>query len=590
MRKTFAIVFGLAVILACFGQAGAAGGDFKNDYVAISIDQQFDTLPPSGKSALAVRFELVKDWHFYADPQSAPGGMYLKVLPQANGIAFKEPILPPSNPYYDKGFQKTLDVFSGTFTIYIPFEAVVIAGSGKISVTLTVEGALCSNMLCNAFNPGPLKTEIILSDGTIAPVAKFQLPDVTVSKKSRPNSSLAPFLLAIVAGLLLNVMPCVWPVIPIIIMRLWSQAGQNRAKSISLGFAFCAGILLFFAAIAIFNIVLSIGFDTAFQWGDQLRNPVFIMAMTILMVVLALFMFGLFTIGIPSSVTGAAASGSGFTGSVGMGFLAALLATPCSFAILTATLAWAQTKPIAIATITIMLIGVGMAVPYLILVSIPALADRLPRPGGWMERIKQAMGFLLLIIAVKFISALSSEMKIAMLYYIVILGFCIWMAGGWVTYSTAKAKKILVRLLALVIAVAAGFALLGGGDELIDWQDYDSTAISQAVEAKQPVLIKFTAKWCGNCTVVEKLVYKRKNIGQIIAQKGVAAFRADTTRQDLPATIDLVGKYNEPGTLPVTILLLPGQSEMKLRGIIKKNDLKEILETLPDIRTEDLRD
>jgi len=301
-------------------------------------------------------------------------------------------------------------------------------------------------------------------------------------------------------------------------MRLWNQAGQSKAKSISLGFAFCIGILLFFAAIAVFNIVLAIGFDTAFQWGDQLRNPVFVMAMAVLMVVLALFMFGLFSIGIPSSVTGAAASGSGFAGSVGMGFLAALLATPCSFAILTATLAWAQTKPLAVATITIMLIGVGMAIPYLILVSIPGLADRLPRPGGWMERIKQAMGFLLLIVAVKLISALPVGTKTAVLYYSVILGFCIWMAGTWVTYSSAKAKKLLVRFVAMVIAVAAGFALLGGAQEIIDWQDYDSDAVSRAVESDQPVLIKFTAAWCSNCTIVDKLVYKRGDIAELITQ------------------------------------------------------------------------
>ena len=526
MRKTFATVLCLAAILACFGHvlasepvkatestatsawAGAQQETGKDDFVTISIDQQFDTIAPGDRSALAIRFELAKDWHFYADPQSAPAeGMHLKVIPQARGVTFAEPILPPSNPYYDKGFKKTVNVFSGTFTVYIPFEVQATISATSIPVTLKADGALCSNMLCNMFSSDPeLKTEIALGDKKVPAQPKFQLPTVAVSQKSWSHSNLAAFLLAIVAGLLLNVMPCVWPIIPIIIMRLWNQAGQNRARSISLGLAFCAGILLFFAAIAIFNIVLSIGFDTAFQWGDQLRNPVFIMAMTILMVVLALFMFGLFTIGIPSSVTGAAASGSGFTGSVGMGFLAALLATPCSFAILTATLAWAQTQPLAVATVTIMLIGVGMAVPYLVLVSIPALVGRLPRPGGWMERIKQAMGFLLLIIAVKFISALSGEMKIAMLYYIVILGFCIWMAGSWVTYSTAKAKKLLVRFVAVVIAVAAGFALLGAGDELIDWQDYDSAAISKAVEAKQPVLIKFTAAWCSNCTVVEKLV------------------------------------------------------------------------------------
>ena len=132
MRKTFAIIFCLAAILACFSHVlasepvkvtetnpvsvweGVEQEAGKDNLVAISIDQQFDTLAPGDRSALAIRFKLAKDWHFYADPQSAPAeGMHLKVVPQAKGVTFAEPILPPSNPYYDKGFKRLKRLLKG---------------------------------------------------------------------------------------------------------------------------------------------------------------------------------------------------------------------------------------------------------------------------------------------------------------------------------------------------------------------------------------------------------------------------------------------------------------------------------------------
>ena len=179
-------------------------------------------------------------------------------------------------------------------------------------------------------------------------------------------------------------MPCVWPVLPIIVMRLIQQAKRSKAKSIALGFAFAAGIVLFFAALAVVSIILKLGFGIVFQWGDQFRNPAFVIAMALLMVVLALYMFGLFTFGLPASVTGQSGQRAGFAGSVGMGFLAAVLSTPCSFAILAFVLAWAQTQPIPLATITILLIGVGMALPYVILTAIPGLLEKYQSPAdGW---------------------------------------------------------------------------------------------------------------------------------------------------------------------------------------------------------------
>jgi len=366
-------------------------------------------------------------------------------------------------------------------------------------------------------------------------------------------------------------------------MRIVNQAKQGRAVSTVLGLSFCLGILVFFALLAGANIILQLFYGTVLQWGDQFRNPMFVAGMSLLLVLLALFMFGVFTITVPAAISGKQTSGKGYFSSVGMGFLAAILSTPCSFGILAAAFAWAQSQPLLPATTAIMVIGVGMALPYAILTSIPGLLNRLPKPGRWMEIFKQGIGFVLLVIAVKLITALPEARTSGVLYFAVVLAFCAWMWGSWVGFGTKPAKKWFVRIMAVALAVSAGWTFLpASADELIDWQSYDAEAIRTAIEQERPVLIKFTADWCLSCQTVEKIVYSRKEIAELIKQKNVLAIKADTTEKSFPATIALQEIYHEPG-VPVSMLFVPGQKEpLKLRGILFAGDLKQNLEQLPD--------
>lgn len=348
-----------------------------------------------------------------------------------------------------------------------------------------------------------------------------------------------------------------------------------------MGSAFCFGILLFFACLAGANIILQLFYGTVLQWGDQFRNPSFVAGMALLLVVLALFMFGVFTITVPSSIAGKSGSGKGFAGAVGMGFLAAILSTPCSFAILAAAFAWAQAQPLLLATVTIIAIGVGMAAPYAILTSMPGLLKRLPKAGRWMELFKQTIGFLLLIIAVKMISALPEVRRMNVLYFAVVLGFSVWMWGSWVGYGTKQSRKWLIRIIAIALIVSAGWVFLPApAAERISWQDYDATLVEAALAEQRPVLIKFTADWCLSCQVVEKTVYSREDIGQLIEEKGVLAIKADTTVKDYPATFALKNVYNEPG-VPVSMLFVPGEKNpIRWRSMSFADELKTRLEKL----------
>jgi len=349
-----------------------------------------------------------------------------------------------------------------------------------------------------------------------------------------------------------------------------------------LGLAFCLGILFFFAILAGANIILQIVYGTVLQWGDQFRNPAFVAGMALLLVVLALFMFGLFTITVPSSIASKSGSGKGYPGAVGMGLLAAVLSTPCSFGILAAAFAWAQTQNLPLGTIAIMTIGLGMAIPYAILTSIPGLLKRLPKAGKWMDLFKQAIGFILLLIAIKLIAALPQARRTSVLYFAVVLSFCVWMASGWVSYNTKPLRKWLIRAVAVVLAALSGWVFLPApAAELIQWQPYDAAAIETANTESRPVLVKFTADWCWNCEVVEKVVFGRKDIANLIEQKDVLAIKADTTLENYPAARDLKNKYKEPG-VPVTILYIPDQQEpVRLHKIFFAKKLKQLLEDLP---------
>ena len=591
MRKKIIVSAGVLCVLtaSCLGlwgqnapesiQAGFTelvryGKEFSSAHIAPAA--------MSGRPGIAVIFDGTSDMHYYASRQTAPGGYNLKVEAKSEDFTFDEPVFPKWNNFHDKQQRQNTEVYVGRFTIFVPIKEAK-ANLDKGSVSVKISGVACTSTICLTPFEKMLQGDVDWSQKDSWKQISFEIAASLAGTIKGPSYPLWFALgLAFLAGLSLNIMPCVWPVLPLIVMRIVEQAKQSRRTSVLMGFAFCAGILLFFACLAAANIILQVSFSTVLQWGDQFRNPDFVAGMSLLLVVLALFMFGIFSISIPSGIAGKTGSGKGYAGALGMGFLAAILSTPCSFAILAAAFAWAQTQPLPLASIAMMVIGLGMALPYAVLTSMPDLLKRLPRSGQWMELFKQAMGFVLLVIAVKLIAALPEARRMGVLYFAVTLAFCVWMWGGWVGYGSKLSHKLIVRIIAVIVAVAAGLLFLTApAAQIIDWQKYDSNLIETAKADNRPVLIKFTADWCLSCQVVEKTVYRRGDIAKLIKEKNVLAIKGDTTVSDYPATIALKNVYNEPG-VPVSILFVPGQKEPVIwRGLAFTGELKTTLEKLP---------
>ncbi|MBN2314945.1 MAG: thioredoxin family protein [Sedimentisphaerales bacterium] len=546
---------------------------------------RFEPARTDQQSGLAVIFSGTHDLHYYARAETAPAPQFrLKVSAKSNDLEFSDAVFPKWEIFNDPVGNK-VEVYAGDFTVFIPIKTVKTATEPTVvDVEVTISGMMCTSIACLPPFEKILQTQIDYrrrESWKQLDIEAQSVIETTAQEIDAPGySTWFALLLAFISGLGLNLMPCVWPVLPLVIMRIVEQAQSGRRQSILMGLVFCIGILLFFATLAGANIILQSFYDRSLSWGDHLRNPAIVTALSLLMIVMALFMFGIFTITIPGSITSKSGSGKGYAGSVGMGFLAAILSTPCSFGILTVAFVWAQGQSLFLGTLAIMVIGLGMATPYAILTSTPGWLKRLPRGGRWMELFKQSLGFVLLIIAVKLVKAVPDENKINLLYFAVILSFCVWVWAAWVPYGTKFSRKWLVRGIVVLLAVSSFWFFFK--PELVDWQDYDPAVIASAKAKQQPVLIKFTADWCTNCEIVDKFVYKRKDIAKLIEQKGVLAIKGDTTKASQPATLDLQNVYNEPG-VPVTILLLPGKDEpVRLHELFFEKKLKELLEPLPD--------
>jgi len=617
MKKIARLAGLLSVALLVFS---ASAGTVITEYEDQSSSVSLQPARMNGQPGIAVVFTGTDDLHYYATATAAPvPHLKLKVSAQADGLTFG-PAVYPEYQYFNDPAKGKIEVYVGNFKVFLPIIITSVVDAHKAKdVAVTIKGIACTSELCLTpftkeitaeidllqmvswpeidFKAAPAqetveksqhgqaeldratRTEAVKADAGLAGLLS-SWGETGDSQASANRSVLWFFLLALLAGLSINIMPCVLPVIPLIIMRLVGQAKESGPRRIALGFSFCGGIVLFFAVFAAISAIVKLSTGTGLDINSLYRNPIAVITLFLFILFFALVLMDVLVLSLPSSITNKHRGGSGFTGSIGMGFFAGILSTPCSGAIIGAVLVWAQTQPLTVSSTALVLMGIGMAVPYALLISIPKLLDFVPKPGTWMEIFKKTGGFLLILIAVKFtLTALAKDHLINILLYGVIFSFCIWMLGAWITFSTPKGKKWTIRLIAAIIAMMTGFWLLPAPQQSkIDWQKYNPTIVQSALENDRPVLLKFTADWCTNCKIVDKNVFHDSEIAMLLKQKGFVAIKADTTQQSFQATVDYKAVFKEPGNVPNTILLNPDkQTITKIRGMFTPEELKQTI-------------
>ena len=388
---------------------------------------------------------------------------------------------------------------------------------------------------------------------------------------------ISALLLALIGGVILNLMPCVFPVLSLKAVGLVSGAHDGRRELALHGFAYTAGILVTFAAIAIAMWGAQLlGHEVG--WGVQLQSPVFVTILAYLLLALGLSLSGVFEIG--TSLMGAGqefTNRSGYVGSFAVGLLAVIVATPCVAPFMGVALSYALAQPLAISLAVFLALGLGLALPFLLLSLTPSLARLLPRPGPWMERLKQVLAFPLYASAAWLIWVLSfqvsSEALLATLIGAVLIGMAAWLKGvfdgstgtrsRWVTGSLA----IFAVIVGLGLAIGSERSSQASGDYSVLADDdlaqpYDPELMASLRAGGDPVLINLTAAWCITCQVNDRVALKGDTFAEALEQNGVTYFKGDWTNGD-PAITDLLSKYGRNG-VPLYLVYPRGQGDAEI--------------------------
>jgi DsbC/DsbD-like thiol-disulfide interchange protein/cytochrome c biogenesis protein CcdA len=440
----------------------------------------------------------------------------------------------------------------------------------------------------NQIPPGDSLSGILLGAKPLAiPLTKI---GVAVSPPPAPRESL-PFARylpilggMLLGGLILNLMPCVFPVIGLKIMGFVQQAGADRRKIVVHGIVFTLGVLASFAVISGILFALRSTGGEARGWGYQLQEPWVVLSLMLLMFVLALNMFGVFEIGASAtSVGGSLQAKQGLAGSFFSGVLATVVATPCSAPFLGAAIGAAIALPALQFFTAFGAMAMGLALPYLVLSVFPKLIDYLPRPGAWMESFKQAMSFLLFATAGYLLWVYAGLIELDNLlgpvFGLSAIAVACWIHGRWnLPHRSGRTRAIAMSFTAL-FAAAGLYLAKPPKPSTLEWQPWSMEKQTQLLEDGTPVYIDFTAKWCATCQVNKQRAYTDEVIA-LMHRKGVAALKADKTKPN-PEIEKALSGYGRTA-IPVNVLLVPGKEPVILPELLSPGHVIDSLKTITD--------
>ncbi|HEY2103279.1 MAG TPA: protein-disulfide reductase DsbD domain-containing protein [Chthoniobacterales bacterium] len=403
-------------------------------------------------------------------------------------------------------------------------------------------------------------------------------------------------LFGFIGGFILNLMPCVLPVISLKIFGFVQQAGQSRARIFRSGLAFVAGIFVWFLGLALVLVGLKSA-GREITWAFQFTNPYFVLGMSAIVLVFALNLFGVFEIFLPQWLNRGATAGASAHGDLGsffQGIFATILATPCTAPFLGTALGFAFTQSATTILLIFTAIAAGMSAPYLLLSAQPAWLRLLPKPGPWMVRVKQLMGFLLLATLLFLLSVLGAQRGVSALIwtsaFLLVLSVACWLKGAFVTPAariqtrvTAWAIMIAIVLLGAIYFIGDKFQQTsnpGSATLLADgWQRFTPERLASETQQGHPVFIDFTAEWCITCKFNESTVLETEAVRGAFSQHQIVKLKADWTNGD-PTITKFLKQFGRPG-VPLYVLYPGGAAQPYVfPELLTKNIVLEKLETV----------
>jgi suppressor for copper-sensitivity B len=401
--------------------------------------------------------------------------------------------------------------------VNLPFTAKLGQGaplSDALLASLTAPGAVAGSPLVAATTTATLGEGTVAAGGTVWSYIAY----------------------GILGGLILNLMPCVLPVLGLKLLSFAKQGGESRREIFSLNLAYVGGMMVVFMVLATLAALAKLGLSSqSFGWGELYTLTWFKVAMTALVFSMALAFLGVWEIPIPGFASSGKATElstqEGPAGAFFMGIVTTLLATPCSGPFLYTVFGYTITQPAIVTYIIFGSVGVGMSLPYLLVGAFPSLVSWLPKPGEWMDTLKQLLGFVLLATVVYLFSTINADYFIPTLALLVALWFGCWIVGRvplWAEFVD-KRRAWIQGVASAAILGGTAFYFLSPSDAALPWQPYSQEALAAARAEGKTVLVDFTADWCLTCKLNLSAAINREEVRQLVEKNGVVPMIADWT-------------------------------------------------------------
>jgi thiol:disulfide interchange protein DsbD len=470
-----------------------------------------------------------------------------------------------------------------------------IAGN-EIKITLPFEGQ----------PPNPARGLVVLAQsandhnriGWYISTAGAAAPKSASTPASAPSRGLFTFLVfGFIGGFILNLMPCVLPVISLKIFGFIQQAGKDRRSILRNGLWFVAGIFVWFLGLALLLTALKAA-GHQITWAAQFTNPYFVLILSVIVLVFALELFGVFEITLPQAAMHRilhSASREGEAGSFFQGVFATVLATPCTAPFLGTAVGFAFTQSGLVIFAMFAAIAAGMGAPYLALSAQPAWLRFLPRPGAWMVRVKQLMGFLLLATLLFLLYVLGAERGLegaiwAGAFLLAIAIVC-WIKGAFIVPTISRGNQAFAVVLMVALLVGSGFYFIGdkfasstaenlSAQSTGGWQPFTAERLKSELAQDHPVFVDFTAAWCITCKFNERTVLESATVRDAFRRHGIVKLRADWTNGD-PTITKLLQQFGRPGVPLYVLYRGQGGEPFVFPELLTKNIVLEKLETIP---------
>jgi thiol:disulfide interchange protein len=582
---------------------------FREEESAVQWSIRLDraVVAPGGSMELILEARPDPEFHVYRLDLDDPETQFrtLLAITQKAGAKFDRPVSDKLSVSKDMGMGMITHFYEGPVTWRVPIRIPETAIEGEFPLEGLVGYQACTMGSCDrprglqfALNYQVSKTVPANGNGMVyANIAPAEFARVADSKQLRTwaeapkyaltltfQEILTKFGLALLAGFILNFMPCVLPVIGLKILGFVNESHGDQRQASLLTMIYASGMISFVVAFGIASIIIRSLTDQTLGWGSQFGSTTFQIVVTSFMFALALSFLGVWEFPIPGFATGAKSTEistrHGMIGAFAKGIITTLLATPCSGPFLGSALAVSLSQPAWVVMLIFLGVGVGMASPYLVIASYPAALKWIPKPGPWMETFKELLAFPMLLSVVAFVSGFPKDERTAMLTSLIFTWFACWMVGrvpSWASPSQ-KVRAWGLGAVATIAGAVGAFHYLGPSQYELEWEPFSEQRLQQLVGEGKTVMVDFTAEWCQNCKLNLAVAIHTPRVRDVVQKNDVVPLIADLTRYP-PELMQKLKELNSI-SIPVLAIYRPGQPKQPiiLQDILAESDVLKALE------------